>query len=98
MVERYWPCRNVLTAGREYANQSAAHDADYRASKKDWETFVETLTEKIIEKDETIPELPAKDLVSPAPPLTTVHQTLMIVRSSASIGMSGSVMIPLPIR
>ncbi|KAE8557324.1 hypothetical protein EYB25_002031 [Talaromyces marneffei] len=40
-----------------------AHDADYRASKKDWDTFVETLTEKIIEKDETIPELPAKDLV-----------------------------------
>ncbi|EED19344.1 conserved hypothetical protein [Talaromyces stipitatus ATCC 10500] len=40
-----------------------AHDADYRASKKDWDTFVETMTEKIIEKDETIPELPAKDLV-----------------------------------
>ncbi|KAL4917771.1 hypothetical protein BDW62DRAFT_201555 [Aspergillus aurantiobrunneus] len=40
-----------------------AHDADYRASKKDWDSFVETLTEKIIEKDGTIPELPAKDLV-----------------------------------
>ncbi|KAL4744382.1 hypothetical protein BDW72DRAFT_93097 [Aspergillus terricola var. indicus] len=40
-----------------------AHDADYRASKKDWDTFVETLTEKIIEQDSTIPELPAKDLV-----------------------------------
>jgi hypothetical protein len=39
------------------------HDADYRTSKKDWDTFVEALTEKIIEKDETIPELPAKDLV-----------------------------------
>jgi uncharacterized protein (DUF2461 family) len=26
-------------------------------------TFVESLTEKIIEKDETIPELPPKDLV-----------------------------------
>lgn len=50
-----------------YANQSAAHDADYRASKKDWDTFVEALTEKIIEKDETIPELPAKDLVGSAP-------------------------------
>lgn len=49
------------------ANQSLAHDADYRASKKDWDTFVETLTEKIVEKDETIPELPAKDLVSPVP-------------------------------
>jgi hypothetical protein len=42
----------------------SAHDADYRISKKDWDSFVETLTEKIIEKDETIPELPAKDLVS----------------------------------
>ncbi|KAL1970338.1 hypothetical protein VTN77DRAFT_5498 [Rasamsonia byssochlamydoides] len=40
-----------------------AHDADYRNSKKDWDSFVESLTEKIIEKDETIPELPAKDLV-----------------------------------
>ncbi|KAF7182661.1 hypothetical protein CNMCM7691_002322 [Aspergillus felis] len=40
-----------------------AHDADYRASKKDWETFVESLTEKISELDSTIPELPAKDIV-----------------------------------
>ncbi|OJJ55994.1 hypothetical protein ASPSYDRAFT_92193 [Aspergillus sydowii CBS 593.65] len=40
-----------------------AHDADYRSSKKDWDTFVETLTEKVTEKDSTIPELPAKDLV-----------------------------------
>ncbi|KEY76511.1 hypothetical protein BA78_3817 [Aspergillus fumigatus] len=40
-----------------------AHDADYRASKKDWETFVESLTEKIAEVDNTIPELPAKDIV-----------------------------------
>ncbi|KAI9370652.1 hypothetical protein BJX61DRAFT_535429 [Aspergillus egyptiacus] len=40
-----------------------AHDADYRNSKRDWDTFVETLTEKIIEQDSTIPELPAKDLV-----------------------------------
>lgn len=39
------------------------HDADYRASKKDWDTFVDSLTQKITEKDSTIPELPAKDLV-----------------------------------
>ena len=39
------------------------HDADYRQSKKDFDSFVECLTEKVIEKDETIPELPAKDLV-----------------------------------
>lgn len=40
-----------------------AHDPDYRAAKKDFETFVETLTTKIAEKDSTIPELPVKDLV-----------------------------------
>ncbi|KAJ5612156.1 Conserved hypothetical protein CHP02453 [Penicillium lagena] len=40
-----------------------AHDADFRAAKKDWETFVESLTPKISEKDATIPELPVKDLV-----------------------------------
>lgn len=39
------------------------HDADYRQSKKDFDSFVESLTEKIIEQDDTIPELPAKDLV-----------------------------------
>ncbi|KAI2073996.1 hypothetical protein LOZ39_003820 [Ophidiomyces ophidiicola] len=39
------------------------HDSDYRTSKKDWDTFVEQLSEKIIEKDSTIPELPVKDLV-----------------------------------
>ncbi|KAK2795893.1 hypothetical protein FQN50_009671 [Emmonsiellopsis sp. PD_5] len=39
------------------------HDADFRTSKKDWDTFVESLTPKIIEQDSTIPELPAKDLV-----------------------------------
>jgi hypothetical protein len=39
------------------------HDPDYRTSWKDWESFVEALTEKIAELDETIPELPPKDLV-----------------------------------
>ncbi len=40
------------------------HDADYRQSQKDWNSFVESLSEKVIEKDDTIPELPPKDLVS----------------------------------
>ncbi|KAJ6027861.1 hypothetical protein N7460_012678 [Penicillium canescens] len=40
-----------------------AHDPDYRAAKKDFETFVETLTSKISEVDATVPELPAKDLI-----------------------------------
>jgi hypothetical protein len=39
------------------------HDPDYRQSWKDWESFVESLTDKITEIDETIPELPPKDLV-----------------------------------
>ena len=39
------------------------HDPDYRQSWKDWESFVETLSEKISEVDETVPELPPKDLV-----------------------------------
>ena len=39
------------------------HDPDYRQAWKDWESFVEALTEKISEIDETIPELPPKDLV-----------------------------------
>ncbi|KAI2633065.1 hypothetical protein GGS26DRAFT_555158 [Hypomontagnella submonticulosa] len=40
-----------------------AHDKEYRRSLKDWESFVTTLTEKIVEADETIPELPIKDVV-----------------------------------
>lgn len=39
------------------------HDPDYRQSWKDWESFVEALTERIAEVDETVPELPPKDLV-----------------------------------
>ena len=40
-----------------------AHDGEYRRSLKDWQSFVDTMTEKIIEVDFTIPELPAKDVV-----------------------------------
>ncbi|KAL8991623.1 MAG: hypothetical protein Q9169_007811 [Polycauliona sp. 2 TL-2023] len=38
------------------------HDADYRQSKKDFDAFVEQMTDKMTEIDETIPELPPKDL------------------------------------
>ncbi|KAL8687905.1 MAG: hypothetical protein Q9224_005019 [Gallowayella concinna] len=38
------------------------HDADYRQSKKDFDAFVEKMTEKMTEIDETLPELPPKDL------------------------------------
>ncbi|KAF6834169.1 hypothetical protein CPLU01_05147 [Colletotrichum plurivorum] len=40
-----------------------SHDGEYRRALKDWNSFVESITEKITEVDFTIPELPAKDLV-----------------------------------
>lgn len=40
------------------------HDADFRQSEKDWHSFVEALTERLVEIDDSIPELPIKDLVS----------------------------------
>ncbi|KAI9809098.1 MAG: hypothetical protein M1825_002387 [Sarcosagium campestre] len=38
------------------------HDVDFRQSEKDFDSFVDELTQKLIEKDDTIPELPVKDL------------------------------------
>ena len=56
----------LLFLGDLHANNDRewlkVHDADYRASKSDWDAFVGSLTEKMIEKDDTIPELPPKDL------------------------------------
>ncbi|KAL7932727.1 hypothetical protein V8C35DRAFT_71404 [Trichoderma chlorosporum] len=40
-----------------------AHDGEYRRALKDWQSFVETTTQTLIEVDETIPELPAKDVI-----------------------------------
>ncbi|KAH7161363.1 hypothetical protein EDB81DRAFT_343428 [Dactylonectria macrodidyma] len=40
-----------------------SHDAEYRRALKDWESFVMRTTETISEVDETIPELPAKDVI-----------------------------------
>ena len=63
------------------------HDPDYRTSLKDFNSFVERLTEKVIEADETIPELPIKDVVSVQtsetirdPPLTCAVQVFRIYR------------------
>ncbi|KAI0200910.1 hypothetical protein F4808DRAFT_144325 [Astrocystis sublimbata] len=57
----------LLFLGDLKANNKRAwlkmHDPEYRRSLKDWESFVETLTDKIIEADETIPELPLKDVI-----------------------------------
>ncbi|KAL1311348.1 hypothetical protein AAFC00_001522 [Neodothiora populina] len=38
------------------------HDPDYRASLSDWNTFIEVVTQKLCEIDDTIPELPVKDI------------------------------------
>jgi hypothetical protein len=40
------------------------YDADYRSSLKDWNSFVEALTEELTKIDDTVPELPLKDVVS----------------------------------
>lgn len=40
-----------------------SHDPDYRNALQDFNTFVEKLSEKVMEADDTIPELPVKDLV-----------------------------------
>ena len=40
------------------------YDADYRSSLKDWNSFVESLTEELTKIDDTVPELPLKDVVS----------------------------------
>lgn len=43
--------------------RGTVHDPDYRASLADFTSFIEKLTEKIIEIDDTVPELPMKDVV-----------------------------------
>ena len=45
-------------------DQMSVHDPDFRQSEKDWHTFVEQMTEKLTTIDDTIPELPIKDVVS----------------------------------
>lgn len=39
------------------------HDPDYRTSWSDFTSWLESLQERLIESDETIPELPTKDIV-----------------------------------
>jgi hypothetical protein len=43
---------------------STVHDPDYRAALQDFHTFTEKLSEKVVEADDLIPELPVKDVVS----------------------------------
>ena len=55
-----------LVRGRRLADSCPriVNDPDYRASLKDFDSFIEKLSEKVIEADETVPELPMKDIVS----------------------------------
>jgi len=39
------------------------HDPIFRQAEKDWHSFVEKLTERLTEIDDTVPELPVKDIV-----------------------------------
>ncbi|KAK5133140.1 hypothetical protein LTR08_008164 [Meristemomyces frigidus] len=39
------------------------HDADFRASERDWFSFVEKITERLTGIDDTVPELPVKDII-----------------------------------
>jgi hypothetical protein len=73
------------------------HDLEFRQAERDWHSFVTALTEKLIEIDDSIPELPVKDLVSPTHIRCTMHENLAhhklaAARSSESIGMYGSVL------
>lgn len=45
------------------AEDATAHDDEYRRSLKDWQSFIEATTQSIISIDETVPELPTKDVV-----------------------------------
>jgi hypothetical protein len=74
------------------------HDPDFRTSWKNWESFVETLTEKIMEVDETIPELPPKDLVSKWTSFSRACSDQTTQRYSGSIEMSDSPRIRLRTR
>ena len=65
MVEKYANINKTLTCLRVYAyDMYTVHDPDYRASQSDFHSFVACLQEKLVGLDETIPELPIKDVVS----------------------------------
>ena len=40
-----------------------AHDPDFRQAQRDFASFVDAITSRLIEVDDTLPELPSKDLV-----------------------------------
>lgn len=61
--QRPWlKCKCNITATLKTQLTCQAHDGEYRRALKDWNSFVECTSETVIEADETIPELPIKDL------------------------------------
>ena len=40
------------------------HDPDFRQAERDWFSMAAALTERLVEIDDTVPELPVKDIVS----------------------------------
>ena len=58
---------STITCPYLQANKFVVHDPDYRQALQDFTTFLEKLTEKVTEVDETIPDLPVKDIVSHYP-------------------------------
>ncbi|KAF4119444.1 Conserved hypothetical protein (DUF2461) [Geosmithia morbida] len=53
-------CDEMTNEGGE---KKTAHDEEYRRALKDWESFVEVTTQTVIDVDETVPELPVKDVI-----------------------------------
>jgi hypothetical protein len=43
---------------------ATVNDAEFRQAERDWHSFVDKLTAELIEIDDTVPELPVKDVVS----------------------------------
>jgi hypothetical protein len=65
--DRQWLKRKLHKLCRPLAISSnlwTVHDPDYRVALQDFNDFIGKLTERISETDETIPELPVKDIVS----------------------------------
>jgi hypothetical protein len=59
-----YPCTVLGCNKRRVLNKVyAVNDADFRQAEKDWYSFVEKITERLTEIDETIPELPVKDVI-----------------------------------
>ncbi len=81
------------------------HDADFRQAERDWHSFVGALTEALTtEIDDSIPELPVKDVVSAAGRVwcnmqdSSAHHIPLNIRFSASTGMLDLARIRLPTR